>query len=1322
MSQPTPQELQFGLDSYFPEQAPGTAQQFQPLAEALVDLVTSRDLFRLNKQLTDLQQRVARQQDITEGWKKWRQAAQRSQQIVSARRDNLPSISYPDLPVSARADEIVELIRNHQVVVVAGETGSGKTTQLPKICLQAGRGINGIIGHTQPRRIAARTVANRIAEELKTPLGETVGYQVRFSDQSSPKTTIKLMTDGILLAEIQHDRFLNKYDTLIIDEAHERSLNIDFLLGYLKNLLAQRSDLKLIITSATIDVEKFSQHFNNAPVVEVSGRTYPVEIIYSDIDSLDMDRDQRIIECLREINANTNANQKAGDVLVFLSGEREIREANLAIKRAQLPHTEVVPLYARLTLAEQSKIFAPHRGRRVVLSTNVAETSLTVPGIGYVIDTGRARLSRYSYRTKVQRLPIEAISQASANQRAGRCGRVSNGVCYRLYEEDDFNNRPAFTDPEIVRTNLAAVILQMLHLRIGDIRSFPFVDPPDSRMISDGFKLLEELQAVDSKGKLTKLGKQLVSIPLDPRFARMIFEASKNGSLAEVMIITSGLSIQDPRERPADKQQAADQAHAQWRDDSSDFMSLLNLWQHFESKRQALSSNQYSKYCRANYVSFLRMKEWRDLHHQLHSACRALTLNENQQPADYAAIHRALLSGLLGQVGIREDKWEFLGTRNRKFFIFPGSGLSKKPPKWVMVGSLMETAKQYGLNAAKIDSDWLEPLAAHLVKKTYSAPFYHQKSGQVMAKERQTLFGLSIVEGKNTVYGKVAPAEAREIFIQQALVEEGYRGKGRFYPANQKLVAELQGLEDRFRRRDLLAEQKVIYSFYDDRVPEGIYNLPAFEKWRKQAEQENRSLLNINKETLMLRGMSADEEAQFPETVRCDGLEFELSYTFEPGHAEDGVSAKIPLALLHQLPRYYFEWLVPGMLRDKCIALVKSLPKQIRRHFVPVPDYVDKVLLQVRAQDRPLTQVLAEQLKRHTGVVIEDQDWRTDNLDPWYLTNFLLQDENGKTIAMARSLDQLQRDFKQQISAGLEQASDDSLSRQGIVEWDFELPEQVGLKRGKIAIKAWPALVDCGDSVSLEVMDNPLAAAQVSRQGQLRLALLKGREQEKYLTKHLLRGSDLALKAAALGNRQELVQALIAASFQQALFSEVGVLRDQDSFQRCYQAGIGQVVDIAQQLSAHIESVLPILHQNQKQIRALGLSAIYAKEDIDQQLNWLFSPETISRISLDRMAQYPRLVKGIGIRLEKLAVQVGKDQQYIQEIQSFLQPVPRPEDQLLSEDLAEAIDSFHWMLQEYRISLFAQQLKTLVPVSAKRLQKQWLDIDNQLRRFLANTD
>ncbi|MDG2502710.1 MAG: ATP-dependent RNA helicase HrpA [Porticoccaceae bacterium] len=1297
-------------------QAPTKNADFEQLAQWLPQSVGSRDLFRLGRQLKELQRQWSAKKDIATAWQKWSSNALRSSTQVAARQQTVPQINYPDLPVSARCEEIRELIVEQQVVVIAGETGSGKTTQIPKICLQAGRGVRGIIGHTQPRRIAARTVADRIASELKTPLGEAVGYQVRFSDQSSSKSLIKLMTDGILLAEIQNDKFLSKYDTLIIDEAHERSLNIDFLLGYLKNLLVQRQDLKLIITSATIDVEKFSKHFNNAPVVEVSGRTFPVEIVYSNDDVLDSDRDQKIIECLQDIQAN----RRAGDVLVFLSGEREIREANLAIKRAQLPHTEVVPLYARLSLAEQSKIFAPHRGRRVILSTNVAETSLTVPGIGYVIDTGRARLSRYSFRTKVQRLPIEAISQASANQRAGRCGRVSNGICYRLYAEDDFNNRPEFTDPEIVRTNLAAVILQMLQLNIGDIRSFPFVDPPDNRMINDGFKLLEELQAVTAKGKLTSLGKKLVSVPLDPRFARMILESAKLGSLTEVMIITTGLSIQDPRERPADKQQAADQCHQQWQDEDSDFMSLLNLWRHFETKRQDLSTNQFSKYCRANYVSFLRMKEWRDLHYQVHTAVRALKLGSNQKPAEYAAIHQAILSGLLGQVGIREEKWEFLGTRNRKFFIFPGSGLSKKPPKWIMAGSLMETAKQYALNVAKIDSDWLESLAGHLVKKTYSEPFYHQRAGQVMAKERQTLFGLTIVEGKNTVYGNVAPVEARAVFIQQALVEQGYRGKGHFYRHNQKLVEELQALEDRFRRRDLLAEQKVIYSFYDERVPAGIYNLPAFEKWRKGAEQENASLLKINKDSLLLRGLAEDEEAQFPEIISCDGIEFELSYHFQPGHDQDGVSAIVPLALLHQLPRYFFEWLVPGMLRDKCIALIKTLPKQTRRHLVPVPDYVDKILLQARAQDRPITEVLAEQLKRHTGVSVNDQDWKADNLDPWYRMNFILCDEAGKTVAMARSLEQLQRDFKQQISAGLEQqASDDSISRQDIVEWDFaELPEEVTLKRGKISIKAWPALKDCGESVAIEVLDNPLTADKISRQGQLRLALLKGREQVKYLTKNLLRGTELALKAASIGNRQELVAALINASFQEAIFSGKQVLRQQRDFDQAYQMGIGLVVDIAQQHAAHIESVLPQLHSNQKQLRSLGLSAIYAKDDINQQLSWLFQPATLSGAGLDKTSQYPRLVRAMQIRIEKLSSQINKDRSYIQQLESFAEPISGLHGQMLSHELEEAIWEFQWLLEEYRVSLFAQQLKTRVPVSEKRLKKHWSDIHDRLRRYL----
>ena len=692
-------------DSFDPtNNAPNTSVQIDRLTLELVQRVLSTDLFGLTRSLLTFKNSSSDSKDNSKKWLKLCAAVTKSQDAAEARRRRLPSIEYPDLPVSARAEEIRHEIENNQVVIVAGETGSGKTTQIPKICLQAGRGVRGLIGHTQPRRIAARTVAERIAQELKSSLGDAVGYQVRFSDQTSPNSFIKLMTDGILLAEIQRDRYLSKYDTIIVDEAHERSLNIDFLLGYLKDLLNKRPELKLIITSATIDIEKFSAHFDKAPVIEVSGRTFPVEIIYSGPDIVDRDRNQTIVDCLEDIEQN----QKPGDVLVFLSGEREIREASLALRRAQLSHTEIVPLYARLSLAEQSKIFSPHKGRRVILSTNVAETSLTVPGIRYVIDTGRARVSRYSFRTKVQRLPIESISQASANQRAGRCGRVADGVCYRLYQAEDFEARPAFTDPEIVRTNLGSVILQMLHLRIGDIRDFPFIDPPDSRLISDGYKLLEELQAVNSAGKMTPLGKKLVLLPVDPRLARMILESSNNGSLNELIIIASGLSVQDPRERPGEKQQAADLAHKQWQDSESDFISLLNLWAHFEEKRQSLSTNQFSKYCRSQFVSYLRMREWRDLHRQLHAACRTLKLKDGERTAEYAAIHQSLLSGLLGQVGIREDKWEFLGTRNRKFFIFPSSGLSKKPPKWVMAGSLMETTKQYALNVAKIDPEWRE--------------------------------------------------------------------------------------------------------------------------------------------------------------------------------------------------------------------------------------------------------------------------------------------------------------------------------------------------------------------------------------------------------------------------------------------------------------------------------------------------------------------------------------------------------------------------------------------------------------------------------------
>ena len=1297
--------------------APNTSVQIDRLTLELVQRVLSTDLFSLTRSLRTFNSSRSESKDNSKKWLQLCIAVAKSQDAAEARRLRLPSIEYPDLPVSARAEEIRLQIENNQVVIIAGETGSGKTTQIPKICLQAGRGVRGLIGHTQPRRIAARTVAERIAQELKSPLGDTVGYQVRFSDQTSPNSFIKLMTDGILLAEIQRDRYLSKYDTIIIDEAHERSLNIDFLLGYLKSLLLKRPELKLIITSATIDIEKFSTHFDKAPVIEVSGRTFPVEIIYSGPDIVERDRNQAIVDCLEDIEQN----QKPGDVLVFLSGEREIREASLALRRAQLSHTEIVPLYARLSLAEQSKIFSPHKGRRVILSTNVAETSLTVPGIRYVIDTGRARVSRYSFRTKVQRLPIESISQASANQRAGRCGRVADGVCYRLYQAEDFEARPAFTDPEIVRTNLGSVILQMLHLRIGDIRDFPFIDPPDSRLISDGYKLLEELQAVNSAGKMTPLGKTLVSLPVDPRLARMILESSNNGSLNELIVIASGLSIQDPRERPGEKQQAADLAHKQWQDSESDFISLLNLWAHFEEKRQSLSTNQFSKYCRSQFVSYLRMREWRDLHRQLHTACRTLKLKDSEKPAEYTAIHQSLLSGLLGQVGIREDKWEFLGTRNRKFFVFPSSGLSKKPPKWIMAGSLMETSKQYALNVAKIDPEWLESLASHLVKKSHSEPFYHHKSGQVMAKERQTLFGLSIVEGKRVVYGKIAPIDARKIFIQQALVEDGYRGKGQFYAHNQGLVTELQALEDRFRRRDLLAEQIVIYDHYDQRVPSTVYNLPDFEKWRKTAEVEDARLLYMSKKSLLLRNLGASEEAQFPQQLLIDDFKYSLQYHFQPGHAEDGVSLIMPLALLHQSPRYFFDWLVPGMLRDKCIALVKGLPKNIRRTFVPVPDYVDKVLLNISAQDRPITEVLGEQLQKLTGQKISRDSWNYDNLDSWYRMNFILQDDQGQLIGMARDLSQLRKDFKQRIDSSLAESAEKTIARNNITEWDFgELPVEVVLPRGNMNIKAWPALRDHQHSVAIELVDNPAVAESISMDGQLRLAVLRGKDQCKYLSKDLLRGKELQLKAAGLISRDAIVSALVMASFKQAIFPNNVVVRDQIEFDVVYKSGIGQVVELARRHGDAIESVLASLHIQQQRIRSMSVSEQTAKEDILAQITWLFSAQTLAQASIEDTSQYSRYVRAIDFRIGKVLSHVQKDYEYTKTIESFIAPLGQFEVKkyLISPELTQSLREFRWLIEEFRVSLFAQQLKTRKPVSEKRLATRWLDLSDQLRRVL----
>ena len=1292
---------------------PATTRQFTQLERNITASALCAERWPLIRGLRRLQRDFKRQREVDADWQDWHQRYTCAQQAVERRRNHCPSISFPDLPVSHRADEICALIQRHQVVVIAGETGSGKTTQLPKMCLLAGRGMFGTIGHTQPRRVAARSVAQRLADELKSPLGDVVGYQVRFADQSSADGYIKVMTDGILLAEIQRDKFLSRYDTLIIDEAHERSLNIDFLLGYLKKLLPKRPDLKLIITSATIDLEKFSAHFSDAPVLQVSGRNYPVDIVYSQEAQLDSSREQIIVECIDEIQRTGND----GDILVFLSGEREIRETSVAIRRAAMRDLEVVPLYARLSLSEQSKIFSPHRGRRVVLATNVAETSLTVPGIGYVIDTGRARVSRYSYRTKVQRLQIEAISRASANQRAGRCGRVRAGVCYRLYTEDDFERRPEFTDPEVLRTSLAAVILRMLELNIGDIREFPFIDSPDSRMLSDGYKLLEELQAVTATGQLTPVGKKMVAIPLDPRLARMLIEASSTGALTETMVITSALSIQDPRERPVDRQQAADLVHAQWRDADSDFATLHNLWRHLEERRQSLSSNQFAKHCRSHYLSFLRVREWRDLHHQVHSACRKLGFKENRQAANYAGIHRALLSGLLSQVGIRDGRREFIGTRNRRFFIFPASGLAKTPPKWVAAGSLMETNKQYALNVAKIDPAWIEPLATHLVNSSYSQPFYHVRSGQVMAKQRQTLFGLTVVEDKKVQYGHIAPLEAHEVFVQQALVEGGYRGKGDFHAANLRLFDELQSFEDRTRRRDLVVDERALQSFYRERVPESICNLADFEKWRRSVESDGVRVLYMGNQHLLLRELSSDELAQFPESVECDDNQYQLRYHFEPNHPEDGVSVIVPQPLLHQLPRYYFDWLVPGMLRDKCIALIKGLPKQWRRQLVPVPDTVDKLLREITAQNRPLVEVLAEQLQRHFGIAVKATDWQLAKLDRWYQMNYMLVDNNGERIAMGRDAQQLQRDYRQQISGSLVRTPDEQHTRQGLTAWDFDdLPTDVTLSDGKLRVMAWPALRDCGDTVSIELLDSLARAESVSRTGQLRLALIKARDAVRYLSKHLLRNSDLALAAAGLAGREKIVTALISAAVDEALFAAVTVVRNRSEFDACYTQGIGRVVEIAQYQADKIESLLPSLHQIQQKLRALNGPAEYLVRDVEMQLDYLLGPAALYCLRSSRAQQYPRYIKAIEYRLDKWSMQLARDRECSDQIAEFLSPcleALQSTDNLTIET-TDALREFMWFIEEYRVSLFAQQLKTALPVSSKRLTKNWLQLASQL--------
>ena len=1229
-------------------------------------------------------------------------------------------ITYPEeLPVSQRREEIARAIASNQVVIVAGETGSGKTTQLPKICMELGRGSKGLIGHTQPRRLAARTVAQRIAQELNTELGAVVGYQVRFNDRVSTDTAVKLMTDGILLAEIQRDRLLKRYDTIIIDEAHERSLNIDFLLGYLKRLLPRRPDLKVIITSATIDVDSFSRHFDDAPVIEVSGRTFPVETHYLDTSpDEEGDSSRQISSLVQDIDAGTFG--KRGDVLIFLPGERDIRE--VAKQLRDDTELDILPLYARLSQAEQNRVFdiSKRRGLRVVLATNVAETSLTVPGIRYVIDPGEARISRYSYRTKVQRLPIEPISQASANQRQGRCGRVEAGVCLRLYSEEDFNLRPEFTDPEILRTNLAAVVLQMLNLGLGEIEDFPFINPPDPRMVRDGYKLLEELGAVSAGGELTDVGRRLSRLPVDPRLGRMVLAASERECLAEVLVIASALAVQDPRDRPSDKQQQSDQAHARFKHPKSDFLAWLQLWRYYEEQRQELSQNQLRKLCKREFLSFMRMREWRDIHSQLTIACRQQKLKPARdlpEEESYQSVHQALLAGLLGNIAQHQEDREYLGARNRKLQIFPGSSQSRKRPKWLVAAEIVETSKVFARTVANIDPLWVIDVNPGLLKKHHYQPRWQSRSGRVMAWERLSLYGLTVADKRPVHYGPIASNEARELMIREGLVAGKYRQHPAFLKHNQRLVRELETLESKVRRRDILVDEEVLFDFYNQRLPADCYTAGRLQSWLKKNPDADKNL-RLDKSVLLARDPGSELQDQFPDTLNWQDQEFRLSYQFEPGKAADGVTVTVPVALLNRVPRFRFDWLVPGLLREKCIALVKGLPKDKRKRLVPVPNYVDQALEQLEADDSDLLAALSRVLSRLGGLKLTAADWDPAKLDDYYRMNVRVVDAQGKLLEQGRDLGRLIEQFRSDTrqSVGVDKGS--SPAKDGINRWDFgELAREWRFRQAGVEILSYPALVDRGETVSIELMDYAGPACLAHRGGVLKLLRLHSAQTVKYLRKQMLRGNEFNLVlAGASQDRAVLVEDLIDAAFIQAMQLDEDLPWDQSSFEAVLARGKAEVVTRANDIETIVLNSLKVLAQARNKLAALPAGKWQdSVTDVRAHLGELVPVGFLRNTPSEWLNQYPRYMKAVLHRIERLSGQYPKDQQHMAMLQALAEPLKtaaEARDYLIQ--ICSVASQYRWMLEELRVSLFAQQLGTRQAVSQKRLQQQWLEVQRWL--------
>jgi ATP-dependent helicase HrpA len=1282
-------------------------QELEVLAERIAAAPTPHQ-GELRRRLNGLERRARQGKPWDRGYTKLVSRLELLEGQRAARRQAhlCPDFSL-DLPVIDRKSDLAAAIRDNQVVVVCGETGSGKSTQLPKICLELGRGIDGMIGHSQPRRIAARSLAERVAEETGTALGQGVGYRIRFNDRVSEASRVKLATDGMLLAETQSDPDLAAYDTLIIDEAHERSLNIDFLLGYLKRLLARRPDLKLIITSATIDPERFSRHFDDAPVLHVSGRTYPVSVRYRPLagqsdDEADRSLQQGVMDAVDEL-----AGEGRGDILVFLPSERDIREAAENLRKHHPPGTEILALFGRLSSAEQQRVFAPHDKRRVVLATNVAETSLTVPGIRYVVDSGLVRLSRYSYRTKVQRLPIEPVSQASADQRAGRCGREAPGICIRLYSEDDYQSRPAFTDPEILRTNLASVILQMRYLGLGSVEAFPFVEPPDPQYVRDGIKLLRELGALDADERLTKLGERVARLPIDPRIARLLIAGDEHGCLAEMLVLASALSIQDPRERPMDAREAADAAQQRWQDKDSDFRGLLRLWDDCRAQQKALSNRQFRQWCRDHFLAFLRIREWREVHQQLRQLVKGMGFRENDAEADYASLHRGLLTGLLSNVALRTGESEYTGPRNLKLMIFPGSGVAKRRPKWIVAAELVETSRVFGRTVAEVRPEWIESQASHLVSRNYYEPFWEPKKGRVGGYQDVHLYGLPLASRRKINYAKVDRPVSREVFIREALVEGRWRSRAPCLAHNREVIESVQALEAKARRRDVLVDHDALFTFYDAHVPATVVDGPSFERWVGKGDNDSR--LRLNEDELMARDAVDVSDNAYPDQLTVSGVSLPLHYHFEPGHSADGVTAVVPVAALNQLDPEPFEWLVPGLVEEKVSTLIRALPKQLRKNFVPAPDFARAALEAVTPRQGSLQGVIREQLERMTGASIPTDAWDDVDFPAHLRMNFRVVDADGAFLDEDRDLIALQRRLSEHASQSFDTAAGSNHERSGLKLWQVgELPDYVSFEQGGVTLYGYPALVDEGASVALRLMDSVAAAEVAHHAGVRRLLMLALPDQAKEIRNKRPGLDRLTLLYGGVGSGDELRDDLQAAVFNR-VFLHTTVPRDARAFEQLRDAHRHELIPTADELIATLTGILEHHHELRKRLNESGpLAEMAARQDIEAQLGGLVYPGFITATPAERLSELPRYLDAVQRRLDRLSRDPSRDESLRRQVRRWAdaweERCARHERKGIRDP---ELASFRWLLEEYRVSLFAQELGTREKVSEKRLAQAW---------------